>query len=81
MRHDTDCAKMFHQLNRAMKYQDDTLHSAYLGCELGGLLRRVVLGVGRNEAALQLLHADVLDVEADVVARARLRQRLVVHLH
>lgn len=54
---------------------------AHLGSELRGFLGRVVFGVGSDEATLELLHRHVLDVEADIVTRLSLWQRLVVHLH
>ena len=56
------------------------VHDDDLRREVVRLLGRVVLRVGRDEAALELLDRHVLDVEADVVARAGLGQRLVVHL-
>lgn len=57
-----------------------SLFSPHLGSELLSLLGRVVLRVGRDEATLELLDRHVLDVEADVVSRDCLGQRLVVHL-
>jgi len=51
-----------------------------LGGEVGGSARRLILGVAGHVAAPQLLHGDVLHVEADVVAWQGLRQRLVMHL-
>lgn len=54
---------------------------AYLGGEVGGLLRRVVLAVAGHVAAANVLHGHVLDVEAHIVAWERLGQRLVMHLH
>ena len=55
--------------------------SAYLRVEMFAFLGGVVLRVGGDESTADFLDGDVLDVEADVVAGQRLRQRLVVHLH
>lgn len=55
--------------------QDDDL-----GGEVSGTARRLVLGVAGDVAAPQLLHGDVLHVEANVVAGQGFRQRLVMHL-
>ncbi|EZA61406.1 hypothetical protein X777_07739 [Ooceraea biroi] len=52
----------------------------HLGSEVGGAARRLVLGVTRHVAAPQLLHGDVLHVEADIVTRQGFRQRFMVHL-
>merc|ERR1719391_848996 len=51
-----------------------------LGSEVCNTSGRLVLGVGCDEATLDVLHRHVLDVEADVVAGTGLSQRLVVHL-
>ena len=51
-----------------------------LGGEVGHAARRLVLGVRSDVAPLDVLHRDVLDVEANVVAGDGLGQRLVVHL-
>lgn len=51
-----------------------------LGVEGSGTQRGVVLGVTSNVATTNLLHGDVLDVEANVVTGETLRQLLVVHL-
>ena len=51
-----------------------------LGSEVCNTSGRLVLGVGRDEATLDVLHRHVLDVEADVVAGTGLSQGLVVHL-
>jgi len=51
-----------------------------LGVEGLGTLGRVVLGVTSDVATTDLLHGDVLDVEADVVTGDTLGQLLVVHL-
>merc|ERR1719454_2257073 len=52
---------------------------------LGGEVRHagggLVLGVGGDVSSLDVLDGDVLDVEANVVSRHGLGQRLVVHLH
>lgn len=56
-------------------------HGVYLGGEVGGLLRRVVLAVAGHVAAADVLHGHVLDIKAHVVTWERLGQRLVVHLH
>jgi len=55
---------------------DDDLRVEHLGA-----LRRVVLRVTRDEAALEVLDRDVLHVEANVVSWEGLGERLVVHLH
>ena len=52
-----------------------------LGSEVCNTSGRLVLGVGRDEATLDVLHRHVLDVEADVVAGTGLSQGLVVHLN
>jgi len=51
-----------------------------LGVEGVGSLGRVILGVTGDVATTDLLHRDVLDVEADVVTRNTLGELLVVHL-
>merc|ERR1719325_394905 len=51
-----------------------------LGGEVGNAGGGLVLGVGGDVASLDVLNRHVLDVEANVVARDSLRQRLVVHL-
>ena len=52
---------------------------------LGGEVRHpsggLVLAVGGHVASLDVLHGDVLDVEANVVSGNGLGERLVVHLH
>ena len=52
-----------------------------LGGEVGHAGGGLVLGVGGHVASLDVLHGDVLDVEANIVSGDGLRQRLVVHLH
>ena len=52
-----------------------------LGGEVGHAGGRLVLGVRGDVATLDVLHGDVLNVEAHVVSGASLGQRLVVHLH
>lgn len=52
----------------------------HLGSEAGALLRGVVLGVTADVTTTDVLDGDVLDVEANVVTRLTLRDRLVVHL-
>ena len=52
-----------------------------LSGEILSATRRLVLGIAGNVATTQLLHGDILDVEADVVAGHSLSQGLVVHLH
>merc|ERR1711865_255670 len=52
-----------------------------LGLERQGLPGRVVLGVRRDVATADVLHGDVLDVEANVVTGRRHRDGGVVHLH
>lgn len=52
----------------------------HLGGEVGGAAGRLILGVAGHVTAPQLLHGDVLHVEADVVARQGFRQSLVMHL-
>merc|ERR1712211_33584 len=42
---------------------------------------RLVLGVRGDVSSLDVLHGDVLDVEANVVSGNSLGERLVVHLH
>merc|ERR1719367_1492240 len=53
--------------------------------DLGGEVRDsgggLVLAVGGNVASLDVLHGNVLDVEANVVSGNSLGERLVVHLH
>ena len=53
--------------------------------DLGGEVRHtrgwLVLGVGGDVSSLDVLDRDVLDVEANVVSRNSLGERLVVHLH
>merc|ERR1712216_169022 len=56
------------------------LHDNDLGVEADGLLGWVVLGVGGDVATTDLLHGDVLDVEANVVTGHGLSHGLVVHL-
>ena len=51
-----------------------------LGSEVCNTSGRLVLGVGRDEATLDVLHRHVLDVEANILARTSLGQGLVVHL-
>jgi hypothetical protein len=51
-----------------------------LGVKGLGTLWRVLLGVTGNVATTNLLHGDVLDVEADVVTWKTLDKLLVVHL-
>ena len=51
-----------------------------LGGEVLDTTGWLVLGVGGDVATLDVLHGDVLDVEADVVAGDGLGQGLVVHL-
>ena len=52
-----------------------------LGGEVLAARGRLVLGVGGDEAALDVLDGDVLDVESHVVSGGGLGQSLVVHLH
>jgi len=52
-----------------------------LGIEVLALFGGVVLGVGSDVATTDFLDGHVLDVEANVVTRKSLRERLVVHLH
>jgi len=56
--------------------QDD-----HLGVKVLALFGRIVLGVRGDIATADFLDGNVLDVEADVVTRKGLRERLVVHLH
>ena len=51
-----------------------------LGDKVLGTLGWVVLGVGGDVTALDVLDGDVLDVEADVVTGFGLGEGLVVHL-
>jgi len=51
-----------------------------LSVERVGALRGIVLGVTSNVSTTNLLHRNVLDVEADVVTRQTLNKLLVVHL-
>ena len=53
----------------------------HLGGEVGHPGGGLVLAVGGHVASLDVLHGDVLDVEADVISGDGLGQRLVVHLH
>ena len=52
-----------------------------LGSEIRDSRGRLVLGVRGHVSSLDVLHGDVLDVEADVVSGNSLGERLVVHLH
>ena len=52
-----------------------------LGGEVGHTRGGLVLRVGGDVSSLDVLDRDVLDVEANVVSRYGLGQRLVVHLH
>merc|ERR1712213_43820 len=52
-----------------------------LGSEVRDSRCRLVLGVRGDVSSLDVLHGDVLDVEANVVSGNGLGQRLVVHLH
>ena len=51
-----------------------------LSMELGNTSCRV-LGIRGNIATLDISDGDILDIEANIVTRKSLRQRLVVHLH
>ena len=51
-----------------------------LGSEVRDSRCRLVLGVRGHVSSLDVLHGDVLDVEADVVSGDGLGERLVVHL-
>merc|ERR1719371_35291 len=53
----------------------------HLGGEVRDTAGGLVLGVGGDVASLDVLHGDVLDVEANVVAGDGLGQGLVVHLN
>jgi hypothetical protein len=53
----------------------------HLSSEVGNANGGLVLAIGGDVATPDVLDGDVLDVEADVVAGSRLRQRLVVHLN
>merc|ERR1712012_662745 len=52
-----------------------------LGSEVRDSRCRLVLGVRGDISSLDVLHGDVLDVEANVVSGHGLGERLVVHLH
>merc|ERR1719445_2132502 len=52
-----------------------------LGCKVRDSRCGLVLGVRGHVSSLDVLHGDVLDVEADVVSGDGLGERLVVHLH
>ena len=52
-----------------------------LGSEVRDSGCGLVLGVRGDVSSLDVLHGDVLDVEADVVSGNSLGERLVVHLH
>merc|ERR1712012_1497452 len=52
-----------------------------LGSEVRDSRCRLVLGVRGHVSSLDVLHGDVLDVEANVVSGHGLGERLVVHLH
>ena len=58
-----------------------SLHNANLGVEAVGSLGWVVLAVTGDVSTTDFLDGHVLDVEADIVTRDGLGQRLVVHLH
>merc|ERR1719282_495330 len=51
-----------------------------LGSKVRDARCRLVLGVRGDVSSLDVLHGDVLDVEADVVSGDSLGERLVVHL-
>lgn len=51
-----------------------------LGRKISSCLWRVVFRISGNVATTQLLDGHVFHVEADIVARPGLRQRLVMHL-
>ena len=53
----------------------------YLSSEGLSASSRVVLGVRGNITSSNILNGDVLDVEANVVTRESLRERLVVHFN
>lgn len=52
-----------------------------LGLEGGGLLGRIVLGVGADEATTNFLDRDVLNVETNVVAGYTFSELFVVHFN
>jgi hypothetical protein len=52
-----------------------------LSSEVRDSRSRLVLAVRGDVSSLDILDRDVLDVEANVVSRSGLRERLVVHLH
>lgn len=56
-------------------------NTTYLGIEVVGSLRWVILAVASNVPTADFLNRHVLDVEAHIVSRDSFRQRLVVHLH
>lgn len=57
------------------------IENDHLRGEVLGTTGWLILGVTSNVATAQLLHRDVLNVEADVVAGHGLGQSLVVHLY
>lgn len=57
------------------------IHNTNLGVEVVSSLGWVVLAVASHVSTTDFLDGHVLDVEANVVTRDSLRQRLVVHLH
>lgn len=66
---------------RTQKINTKTFLLTHLSFERRSSHGRIVLAVAHHEAAADLLHRHVLDVEADVVAGQGLGQGLVVHLH
>ena len=52
-----------------------------LGSEIGDSSCGLVLRIGGDVSTLDVLHADVLDVETNVVTGNSLGKRLVVHLN
>ncbi|CAI0542391.1 unnamed protein product [Linum tenue] len=57
------------------------VHDDDLGCEVGSLLGRVILGVGGNEPTLEILDSNILHVEPNVVTRESLLESFMVHLN
>ena len=66
--------------NRGISIFDMTkvVHDEDLGGEVGYLLWRVVLGIRGNKPTLEVIHNNVFHVEAEIVTRQSLWERLYV---
>ncbi|KAJ9672062.1 hypothetical protein PVL29_025631 [Vitis rotundifolia] len=68
--------------NRGMTISNLTrvVHDDDLGGEVGCLLSRVILGIGGNKPTPGIIHDNVFHVEAEIVTRQSLWERLMVRL-